>query len=185
VRLPESKDTRLLLAGVVTFVAFVAYLSVAFVNTHASSGASSPSTVNKVAPWTPYGSNLIAGSPTKGGGYVVHVLPAQTKSNYGAIVPTLVSEPTPGERFRVGLWLRGTRTRRSGADRIGVEVDEFRPGATSVKVVETTVPVTARWRHFTFSGRVKGRWLGLGLAVFRSASGSPRARFALRNLTVR
>lgn len=176
-RLPGSNDTRLLLAGVAAFVALVAYLAVAFANTHAASG--SGGLVSPFGPWTPSASKLTRVPRGRGGGFAVWVTPAKREGSYGALVPTLVLDP-PQRRFAVSLWLRGTRS-----GRIGVEVDEFSPGATSVYLVETTVPATARWRHFTFRGRVKGTWLGLGMYVYRQTSRDARTWFAVRDLTER
>ena len=174
-RFPDSNDTRLLLAGVVAFLALMAYLAVAFANTHAYGSLTAPDL--DLGPWTPHASNLVH-VPRGKKGFAVRVSPA-ARGSYGALVPTLVLQPPPGRRFVVGLWLKGSR-----GDRIGVEVDEFSPGATSVYVVQTTVPATARWHHFTFNGRVKGRWLGLGMYVYRQNNGAARTWFAVRDLTV-
>jgi hypothetical protein len=173
VRLPASKDSRLLVAGVAAMVALVAYLAVAFANVHASIVAA-----NHVAPWTPYHATLIPVSRGKGRGYDVRVNPTKT-GGYGGLIPTLVSGPASGGRYAVRLWLKGSS--RGGP--VGVEIDEFSPGAQSVYVVDTTVSVTPRWRHFTFKFRVKGTWLGLGMYVHRQNSGGAKTWFALRNLT--
>lgn len=176
--LPDVKDTRLLVAGVAAFVALMAYLAVAFVNTHASNGPTA-SESSKLVPWVDAGSKLV---PVRFGkhAYSVHVAPlAPAKpGTYGALVPTLISSPPDGRRFVVGLWLKGR-----GKGRVGVSVDEFRPGATSVYVIQTTVPVTRRWHYFTFNGRVKGDWLGLGMYVYRPTGAGPRTWFAVRGLT--
>jgi hypothetical protein len=111
------------------------------------------------------------------GGLAFRVTPT-TQGTYGALVPTLASDPAPGHKFVVGLWLRGARP-----GRIAVAIDEFSPGATSVYVVNTTVPATSRWRHFTFRGRVKGRWLGLGMYVSRAPNGRNGKWFEVRGLT--
>jgi hypothetical protein len=177
VRLPASNDTRLLLAGAVAFLALVAYLGVAFANTHATSGII-PSRASPFGPWTPSASKLVRVRSGKKRGLAVRVSPIK-RGGYGALVPTLVLNPPPGRRFVVGLWLRGARP-----GRIGVEVDEFRPGATSVYLVNTTVPATAKWHHFTFKGRVKGRWLGLGMYVYRQTGAARRTSFTVRDLTV-
>ncbi|HEU5477567.1 MAG TPA: hypothetical protein VFU64_07055 [Gaiellaceae bacterium] len=177
-RLPTSSDTRLLVAGVAAFLALAAYLAVAFATTHTAAGLATAPTIrtNRVAPWTPSGSKLVAG-PRARAGYVVRVTPTG-RGIYGALLPTLVANPAPGHRFLVGLSLRG-----AGPGRIGVTIDEFRPGATSVYVVQKTVPTTARWRRFTFRGRIEGNWLGLGMFVFRVERGR-RTSFALRDLSV-
>jgi hypothetical protein len=172
VRLPYSNDTRLLVAGVAAFLALVAYLAVAFVNTHASVNLA-----NEVAPWTPSASNLVPVRQGRRRVFAVRVNPTKAGS-YGALVPTLVSQPPPGRRIVVGLWLKGP-----GRAPIGVEVDEFRPGATSVYVVNTLVPATATWHHYTFTARVTGSWLGLGMYVYRQANGAGDTWFALRGLT--
>ena len=178
VRFPTATDTRLLVVGVAAFLALVVYLAVAFATTHPVGLATAASQSNKVAPWTPSGSKLVPG-PRARGGYVVRVIPA-ARGIYGALLPTLVANPTPGHKFVVGLALRAPRP-----GRIGVTVDEFRPGATSVYVVQKTVPATARWRRFTFRGRVEGTWLGLGMYVYRVERGrGRRTSFALRNLSV-
>ena len=169
-RLPASSDSRLLLAGVVAFVALVAYLAVAFAHTHAYATSQSP--------WAPYRSKLVNVLRGKESGFAVRVIPVK-RGTYGALVPTLVSQPPPGRRFVLGLSLKGTR-----GGPIGVELDEFRPGATSVYLVDTTVPATARWHHFTFSGRVKGSWLGLGMYVNRQTGHAPMTWFAVRDPTV-
>lgn len=178
-RFPAANDTRLLVAGVGAVLALVAYLGVAFANTHASVLATAaPGLPNKVAPWTPSNSNLLPSRRKTRGTYVVRVTPLK-RGSYGALVPTLLPNPTPGHRFVVSLSLRGARP-----GRIGVSIDEFRPGADSVYVVEKMVPATAKWRRFTFRGRVKGTWLGLGMYVFR-ADLRRRSWFAMHGLTVR
>lgn len=178
-RLPASKDSRFLLAGVAAFAALVVYLAVAFVNTHASSGTSL-SLASKVAPWTPQSSTLVP-IPRRGGGFSVRVVPTRGPAlggSYGAVAQTLVQYPTAGERFVVSLALKG-----AGSSRIGVEVDEFRPGVTHY-LVETTVPATDRWHTFKFRGRVKGQWLGLAMYVYRASNVAARRPFAIRQVTV-
>lgn len=176
-RVPDSKDTRLLVAGIAAFVALMVYLAVAFVNTHASIVAA-----NKVAPWTPYHAKLIPVPRRSRRGkvlsYDVRAVPTKTGS-YGGLIPTLVPDPASGRRYAVGLWLKGSR--RGGP--VGVSIDEFSPGVNSVYVVNTTVPVTPKWRHFTFDLRVKGTWLGLGMYVYRSTGAGRKTWFALRGLT--
>jgi hypothetical protein len=178
VRLPASRDSRLLLAGIVASLALVAYLAVAFANTHASNGPA-PGAIDRTAPWVPHDSKLV---PVRYGkhAYAARVTPTAPAEpgSYGALVPTLVSSPPSGSRFIVGFWLKGTKV-----GRVGVVVDEFRPGATSVYVVQTTVPVTPKWRYFTFRGRVRGSWLGLGMYVYRATGVGPRTWFAVRGLT--
>ena len=173
VRLPTSKDTRLLVAGVAAFVALFAYLGVAFANTHATSGP----TASKTAPWIPHESRLVALGRRRKTGFVVRVRPTG-RGAYGALVPTLLSDPPSGRGFVVGVWLRAARP-----GPIGVEIDEFAPGATSVYLVNTTVSATRRWHHVTFSGRVKGTWLGLGMYVYSQRNGA-RSWFEVRELNV-
>jgi hypothetical protein len=174
-RLPASSDSRLLLAGVAASLALVAYLAVAFANTHAANGP--VATDNKLAPWTPYQAELIAIPREKKQGYDVRVNPT-TSGTYGGLIPTLVADPPSGRRFRVGLWLKGSR-----GGPVGVEIDEFSPAATSVYVVDKAVPVHRKWRHFTFSFRVRGTWLGLGMYVHRQSSAAARTWFTVRGLT--
>lgn len=181
-RLPASNDTRLLAAGVAAFVALVTYLVVAFATTHALAMPTAPglpsSVASKVAPWTPSASEL---TPVrrKNGGFDVRVTPAgagrATGGNYGAIVQTLVPDPAPGGRYEVGLWLKA-----SPPGRIGVELNEFRPGVARYPV-ETTVLATPRWRHFTFGTRVRGTWLGLAVYVYRPNQ-RRRTSFAVRGV---
>ncbi len=174
---PRDPDTRILVAGVVALLALIAYLVVAFVNTHAATVEAS-----KVAPWTPYASKLVPVRRRHGEGFAIQVTPvsgeAKTHGSYGALVQTLLLNPKPGRRYTVSLWLRGARP-----GRIGVEVNEFR-GPASVYPVNTTVPATRRWRHFTFSVRVKGDWLGLAMYVFRPSSIGVPTWFAIRGLTL-
>lgn len=171
-RLPTSNDSLLLVAGLAAFVALMAYLGVAFADTRATVDVA-----REVAPWTPHASMLEPIPRKAKGRFDVRVVP-NARGSYGAIVPTVVSSPTPGDKFVVGLWLKGSRP-----GRIGVEVDEFEPGATSVYPVNTTVPATRSWHHFTFSGRVQGSWLGLGMYVYRLSNGGRRSWFAIRGLT--
>jgi hypothetical protein len=173
----RSKDTRLLVAGVVAFLALVVYLGVAFAGTHAKNGTLS-ATGNPFGYWVAHNANLTrVRHGGKRHGLTVKVSPA-AKGSYGVLVPTLVSDPTPGHKFVVTLSMRGARP-----GRIAVAIDEFRPDASSVYVVNTTVPATTRWRHFTFRGRVVGRWLGLGMYVSRQSTGSGRKWFEVRDLT--
>jgi hypothetical protein len=172
----HSKDTRLLVAGVVALLALFVYLGVAFANTHAS-GTAAP--IDKVAPWTPYFSTLVPIRRRKSGHFDVRVLPTGRRAaagTYGAVVQTFVPDPTPGRTYVVALWLRGSRP-----GRIGVELNEFRPGVSHYPV-QTTVPATRQWQHFTFSVRVKGRWLGLAIYVYR-VNQRRRTWFAIRGLT--
>jgi hypothetical protein len=177
-----SNDTRLLVAGVVAAVALVAYLAVAFANTHASRSVV-VSAASKVAPWTPYGSTLVPIPLRTKDKYVVRVIPvaaeARALGSYGALAPTLVPEPTPGTTFVVGLGLKEARQ-----GRIGIQIHEFRSGTPSRYLVDTTVPVTAKWRRFRFRVRVKGSWVGLSMYVYRPASAGVKPRFAIRGLTV-
>lgn len=177
VRVPASGDTRLLLAGVVVSLALVAYLAAAFANTHVSVRAIGPSASDPFAPWTPkYHSTLALVPRRKGGGIAVHVTRGWTGA-YGAVVPTLLSTPPPGDKVVVGLWLRGP-----GHGPFEVLVDEFSGGP---KIIDSMVPATPRWRHYTFSARIKGRWLGLGLYAGRTTNGRKNAWFAVRGLTVK
>jgi len=175
VRLPERNDSRLLLAGVVAFLVLVVYLGVAFATTHASSVGASIG--NPVAPWEPHASKLVKVPHGKKGGFAVLVLPA-ARGSFGALASTLVANP-PERRFVVGLWLRAARP-----GPVAVTLDEFRPDANSVYLVNTTVQATAKWQYFRFRGRVKGTWLGLGMYVSREAGPGLRSRFALRGPTV-
>jgi hypothetical protein len=181
VRLPASNDTRLLVAGLASFVALLAYLAAAFANTHVLSGFATVNPESEVAPWTPDASKLIPVSLGKRAGFAVRVTLASRSSpkggSYGAVVETLVPDPTPRRRYVVGLWLKGARP-----GRIGFELNEFR-GNVSRYPVETTVPATARWHHFTFSTRVKGAWLGLAVYVYRADDLRHRTWFAVRNVT--
>jgi hypothetical protein len=175
VRLPDSKDSRLLLAGIVALVVLVVYLAVAFATTHALA-AGGPSLGNPVAPWTPHASKLVKVPRGKGRGFTVRVIPT-ARGSFGALAETLVADPPEGS-FVVGLWLRAARP-----GPVAVTIDEFSPVKTSVYLVNTSVPVTARWRHFTFRGRVKGTWLGLGMYVSRQAVRGVRTVFELRGPT--
>jgi hypothetical protein len=181
VKLSHSNDTKVLFAGVGAFVALVAYLAVAFVNTHAASlPTASP---NHIAPWTPWGSNLIPVRLGKAGRYAVRVtaVPRETRKvgAYGALVPTLIPQPTPGTRFVVGLTLKGARP-----GQVGVQIQKFRAGSPSRYLVETVVSVQRKWSHFTFRGKVRGRWTGVSIYVYRLANVRARPSFEIRDLTV-
>ena len=175
-RLPAN-DTRFLLAGVVAFFAVVVYLAVAFANTHASNtpiAATSP-----FGPWVPNAAKLARVSPGTKRGFAVRVTPVAPGS-YGAYVPTLVPSPAPGARFAVGLWLKGARA----GGPIGVQIHLFRTGTPSRYLVDTTVPASRKWRHFTFTGRVKGNWIGLSIYVYRQAKVAVGPWFEIHGLTV-
>lgn len=174
-----SKDTRLLVAGVVAFLALVVYLSVAFVTTHASSFGTVSNLSSKVAPWSQSASNFAA-VPRGGGAFAVVVTPAAkspTQQAYGAVAQTILPDPTPGGTYLVELGLRGLRP-----GRIAVELNEFRPGVARYPL-QTTVPATRKWHTFSFKLRVKGRWLGLAMYVYRLDTRRP-TWFALRGLDV-
>jgi hypothetical protein len=174
VRLPESRDTRLLLAGIVAFLGLVVYLAVAYVNTHTTNGLV-PSEGNKVAPWTASESTLIP-VQRRNGKYSAWVVPATKGLSYGAVAQTLIPDPPRG-RYQIGLWLKGARP-----GRIAVEVNEFNPGVARYPL-QTSVPATRSWRHFTFRVRIKERWLGLAMYVYRQ-TGAPRPTwFAIRDVT--
>jgi hypothetical protein len=174
VRLPDSSDSRLLLAGVGAFVALVVYLGVAFATTHVSAAGGLG---NPVAPWTPHGSKLVKVPRGKKGDFAVRVIPI-ARGSFGALAPTVVANP-PERKFVVGLWLKAAHP-----GPIAVSLDEFSPAKTSVYVVNTTVPATATWRHFTFRGRVDGTWLGLGMYVSRQSQFGRKTWFAVRDLAV-
>lgn len=174
----RSKDTRLLVVGVVAFLAFVVYLGAAFARTHTSSGAT-PTTANPFLPWVPkYHSTLRLLPRTKGGGIAVQALPRWI-GEYGAVVPTLAAQPPPGSTVVVHL-----RLRAPGQAPIRILIDEF-PAGANPNLVDTTVPASARWRRYTFRARVKGRWLGLGMFVGRDTDGRASKWFAVRGLAVR
>jgi hypothetical protein len=158
----------------------MAYLAVAFANTHAAAAPSTvPTQTNPFAPWVPkYHSTLAVVPRRRQGGIAVRVRPGWI-GNYGAVVPTLVSQPPPGTRVVVGLSLRGP-----AHSPIEVLVDQF-PAGPHPNLIDTTVPATARWHHYTFSAPVKGRWLGLGMYVGRDTDGKASRWFAVRDLTVK
>jgi len=170
VRFSSANDNRLLLAGVAASLALVAYLAVAFANTHASS--STLGGTDPFAPWVPKYHSTLA---LKGGGVAVHASRGWIGA-YGAVVPTLVSQPPPG-RIVVKLRLRG-----AGPGPIQVLVDEFPDGP---KVIDETVPATRRWHRYTFSARIRGQWLGLGMFVGSSAERHRSRWFAVRGLTAK
>jgi hypothetical protein len=179
-RRPASSDTRLLVAGVVAFLALAAYLGVAFADTHATTGAIA---TDRTAPWVPANlANLIPVSLGKGRGYAVRVMPPIEHSvapgSFGAYVPTLVSEPPAGHRFVVGLSLKGSRV----GGPIGVQIHVFRSGTPSRYLVNTTVIPRRRWRHYNFTGRIDGDWVGLSINVYRPTNRG-RPWFAVRGLT--
>jgi hypothetical protein len=172
VRLPDETDTRLLLAGVAAALALVAYLAVAFANTHSVGGG-------PFAPWVPkYHSRLARFPRGKGGGMAVHVEPRWVGA-YGAVIPTLVSQPSSGQRVVVGLSLRAL-----AMTRVEVVVDEY-PGGKNPDIVLKTVAATSKWRHYAFRTRVSGQYLGLGMYVGSTTNGHRHKWFALRNLTVK
>jgi hypothetical protein len=175
----RSTDTRLLVVGVVAFLALVVYLGVAFATTHTSTG-STPSEGDPFLPWVPkYHSTLRLVPRTKGGGGIaVQALPRFT-GEYGAVVPTLAAQPPPGSTVVVHLRLRGP-----GQAPIRVLIDQF-PAGPHPNLVDTTVPASAHWRRYTFRARVKGRWLGVGLFVGRDTGGKGSRWFAVRGLAVR
>ena len=162
-----------MLAGVVAVLALVAYLAVAFANTHASANTDA-SPGNPFGNWTPHASKLVH-IPGQSG-LAVRVIPV-APGNYGVLVATLVPYPKPRRTYIVGLGLKAARP-----GRIGVEVDEFAPGATSIYLVNQLVHATPRWHHFTFRARVKGNWLGLGMYVY-GLNRRRRTWFAVRYLT--
>lgn len=171
----NGSDTRLLLAGVVGALALVAYLAIAFATTHPTSGPVLDVT-NKFAPWIPkYHATLARAPRRKGGGMAVHVTPGWVGA-YGAVVPTLVSQPQSRQRVVVGLSLRAPKKTP-----VEVVVDEF-PG--SVDIVLKTVPATAGWHRYTFRARVNGQFLGLGMFVGSTTNGRLHKWFVVRGLTV-
>jgi hypothetical protein len=193
-RLLGSTDTRFLLAGAAAFLALVAYVAVAYINTHASAAttqALAKRLASEIAPFVPHGSKLVPVRSGTGGGFAVRVTPL-TVGNYGALAQTLVYRPAAGRRFTLSLRLRGSRagqiTRRSRPGRIAIFVDEPGLGGLASRyVVQTTVPATARWHRFDFSRRVEGRRLAIGLYVTRNTyrmADVSRSWFEIRDLTV-
>jgi hypothetical protein len=177
--LPNTNDTRLFLAGIVAFLALVAYLAVAFADIHSPPvTVLGPSLASKVAPWTPYAAKFVAIPRGKGRGYIVRVTPLRSarRRSYGALVQTLVLHPKPRTKYVVSLWLRGARP-----GPISVELNEFR-GRVSRYPLENTVPATPHWHHFTFGLRVKGSWRGLAMYVSRPVAPPARSWFEIRDL---
>jgi len=173
VRLPRASDTRLLVAGIAASVALVAYLAIAFANTHASNASG---LTNPFAPWVPkYHSTLAHALRRKGGGVAVHVSRGWIGA-YGAVVPTLVSQPRSGQEVVVGLSLRAPANTP-----IEVVVDEF-PAGSNPDIVLETVAATAKWRRYTFKGRVNGQFLGLGMFVGSTTNGHRHKWFVVRGL---
>ena len=173
-RLSHATDTRVLIAGVAASLALLVYLTVAFLHTHA--GITRAAGVNKDVPWNSFNSKLVP-IRRRGKAYDLRVLPANPAgpgaANYGAIVQTVVLDPVPGERYVIGLWLRG---KPNGP--VGFELNEFRPGVAKYPI-QTTVPVTRRWHHYTFSTHIKGTWIGLAVVVLRQNE-RPRTWFEVR-----
>ena len=172
-RLPASNDTWLLVAGIVAFVVLVAYIGVAFAHARATVDIA-----KEVAPWTPSNSNLTPAKTANPNVFNVYVTPTSpggvSAGNYGAIIQTLVPSPEPGGKYKIGIWLKGA------PGRIGFEINEFRTGVARYPV-NTTVPATARWHHYTFTTRVEGTWLGLALYLYRPAHRG--SWFAVRGTT--
>jgi hypothetical protein len=181
VRRPASNDSRLLIIGIVAFLALVVYLGVAFADTHATTGTTAAD--GTTAPWIGTNlSNLTPVSLGKGRGYAVRVTPPKQRplapGAFGAYVPTLVSEPPDGHRFVVGFSLKGSRV----GGPVGVQIHVFRPTTASRYLVNTTVTPKRRWRHFDFTGQIEGTWVGLSINVYRPTNRG-RPWFAVRGLT--
>ena len=177
-RVPAASDTRLLVAGVAAIAALVAYLAVAFANTHATA-IQAPILTNKFAPWVPkYHSTLAFVPPGRRHGIKVRAARGWV-GDYGAVVPTLVAQPPPRHTVVVSLRLRGF-----GGSPIEVLVDEF-PAGPKPNLFDKTVPATAKWHRYTFSAPITGNWLGLGMFVGRSTNGHADKSFAVRGLTVK
>jgi hypothetical protein len=192
-RLPGSSDTRVFLAGVAAFLALVAYVAVAYENTHATpvtAQSLAQRLAREIAPFVPNASKLVPVPSGTGRGFAVRVTPLAV-GNYGALAQTLVYLPPPGRRFVLSLWLRGSRAgqiSRSRPGRIAILVDEPGIGSKAARyVVKTTVPAKSSWHRFAFSRRVVGRRLSIALYVtrniYRSADLS-RSWFEVRDLKV-
>jgi hypothetical protein len=192
-RVVGSRDTRVLLAGAAAFLALVAYVAVAYANTHATrvtAQALAQRRAREIAPFAPNASKLVPVPSGTGRGVAVRVTPSAV-GNYGALAQTLVYLPPPGRRFVLSLWLRGSRVgqiSRSRPGRIAIFVDEPGLGGKAARyVVKTTVPARSRWHRFAFSRRVVGRRLSIALYVsrniYRSADLS-RSWFEVRDLKV-
>jgi hypothetical protein len=180
--LPKTNDSRLFLAGIVAVLALVVYLAVAFANMHLHPLAA-PTATSKTNPFAPFvrsNSKLVRLPHRKKGGLTLRVTPAGP-GYFGALAPTLVSEPPSRFNFVLSLWLKGARP-----GKIGIELDEFRSSGPSPKLVDATVPATAKWRRFTFNRRVsRGSWLGLGLFVYRvTSTATPKKWFEVRDVSV-
>ena len=171
-RFPTSNDSRLLVVGIVAFVALATYLGVAFANTRALVNVA-----QEVAPWTPSNSTLTP-VPLGRGRVAVLVKPATKGTIYGAVVQTLISEPKVGHRYVVSLRLKGTPS-----GRIGIELNEFSPGVARYPV-KTTVHATAKWHRFRFAVRVKKSWLGLAVYLYRQTNPPALTSFGIRDENV-
>jgi hypothetical protein len=183
----QKPGTGLLALGLVLAVALLAYTTYGFAvqphqgrapERHLGKQATSRAHILKIgiATWRTINGRFSPRGSAKTGA-AIRVVPASI-GPYGAQIPTFAANPLPGQRVRVSLWLKAT-----SSPRLEIEVDKFRAGAPNRFIIRRAVRVTQAWRHFSLTGRVRGRWLGLGLEIY-SPSASLDSFFAVRGLTV-
>jgi hypothetical protein len=180
--LPRSNDTRLLVAGVVAFVALVAYLGVAY-----ATARNSPAVVaavrnqgkpQKIGPWTARTANLARLPRTTKGRLAIRVSP-MSAGLYGVEIKQLALSPALRRGFALSFGLRDR-----GSSRLLVQINH---GSASPMgyLVDTTVVAGRRWRSFTYRGRLEGGGTGLGLFVGQKPKTAAKRWFEIRDLSVR
>jgi hypothetical protein len=182
----RSRDTWILIAGVVAALFLVAYIAAAFASTSnsatgsatTSTGATAPAPKTEMlGPWTSVNAKLTRLRGGDGPLVAVRVTPVALAA-YGARVPAILGNPVSGTRAVISLWLKGS------AVPVRIGVAEFGPGSNR-EVSHRIVRLTGRWHHYVIVARVtRGHWTGLGLGVYRSGEIPLGSWFAVRNLSV-
>jgi hypothetical protein len=114
-QLPRSNDTRLLIAGVVAFLALVAYLGVAYARARSSPAVAAAvrnlAKPQKIGPWTARSSNLARVRRTTRGALAIRVVP-QSAGLYGIEIKELALGPALRRGFALSVGLRARRPSR-------------------------------------------------------------------------
>ena len=180
-RFRHSNDTRLLIAGVVAFLALVVYLGVAFAKARTSptivAAARDQRKPQKIGPWTARTSKLARLPRTTGGGLAIRVTP-MTVGLYGIEIKHLRLAPALRRGFALSVRLRGSRP-----SRLLVQINTGSSPPIRY-LLHTTVVVSRRWRRFTYRGRLGDRGMGLGLFIGQTTHRAAGRWFEVRDVSV-
>jgi hypothetical protein len=180
-QLPRSNDTRLLIAGVVAFLALVVYLGVAYARARSSPAVAAAvrnlAKPQKIGPWTARSSNLARVRRTTRGALAIRVVP-QSAGLYGIEIKELALGPALRRGFALSVGLRARRP-----SRLLVQINHGSASPLGY-LVNTTAVAGRRWHRFTFRGRLEDGGNRLGLFIGQKTKTAAGRWFEIRRLSV-